>query len=74
MRVMDEDRSAAALDRIETALARLEQDAVALRKARGQQSADRDALAQLQTKHTALRGRVTESLAQLDAILAGPKT
>jgi hypothetical protein len=65
---MSGDRSERALARIEAALARIEAAASNAR------SGDNDGeVEQLRARHAKLRSAVTESLAQLDAMLEGPR-
>lgn len=65
---MDGDRSERALARIEAALARIE---VAAQKPRNQ--GDDGELTRLRDRHARLRLAVSESLAQLDAMIEGPR-
>ena len=65
---MSGDRSERALARIEAALARIE---VAARSARSRD--DDGEVTQLRARHAKLRSAVTDSLAQLDAMLEGPR-
>lgn len=64
---MGDPRAAAAIDRIERALARIESAA----GRQPQTTSDSEESQRLREEHLALRGRVAEAISQIDQLLAG---